>query len=156
MRSRILLAVSLFLVGCFASFAQDDAYKLFLKRTSVAIHKAQKTMLANNKTDVGGKLAKAVLLQTHAVKLYAQKKQGHAVCSSSYARQLAAQIIKDLTGKDDALYAVADEEKKLMSGCSTETEIIKESSTGLKTMSTASDKDYTDPKSLNKTNIDPN
>ena len=155
MRLRVLLPVSLFLISCFASFAQDDAYKLFLKRTSVAIHKAQKTMLAKNQMDVGGKLAKAVLLQTHAVKLYEQKKQGHAACSSSYARQLAAQIIKGLTGKDDVLYSLTDEEKKLLNGCSTEAEAIKESSADSKTMSTAIDKDYTDPKSLNKTNIDP-
>jgi hypothetical protein len=142
-----------FLVS-FSLSAQDDACKAMLKRTSVAIHKAQKTMIASKTTDVGGKLAKAVLLQSHAVKLYEQKKQGEAASNSALARELASGIIKDLSGKTDAFFAITDEEKKLITETKSETELLKEGKNSLKEFAGKSDKDYSSPASLNNTNID--
>jgi len=154
MRRRVLLPTALFFFSALASLAQDDAYKAMLKRTSVAIHKAQKTMLSKGKTEVGGNLAKAVLLQSHAVKLYEEKKQSRAVCGSAQARELAAAIIKDLNGKADTFYLVSEEEKKLLTECPNEAELLKESKIAFKNLSSTTDKDYADPQSLNTTNID--
>lgn len=154
MKLRILLSAIVFFIGTLASLAQDDAYTVLLKRTSIAIHKAQKTMLATSTPDVGGKLAKAVLLQSHAIKLYEQKKQNRAACSSAQARELAAAIIKDLSGKVDAFYLVSDEEKKMLTDCPNEAALLKESEIALKNISDATDKDYSNPNSLNNTNID--
>jgi hypothetical protein len=138
----------------FSLSAQDDVYKAMLKRTSVAIHKAQKTMIASKTTDVGGKLAKAVLLQSHAVKLYEQKKQGEAASNSALARELASGIIKELSGKTDAFFVITDEEKKLITESKSENELLKEGKNSLKEFAGKSDKDYSTPSSLNTSNID--
>ncbi len=153
MKRKTPFFASIFLFVSFISFAQNDAYKALLKHTSIVIHAAQKHMIAAGKTDVGGLLAKSVLLQSHAVKIYRQKNEKNSACSSAKARELAAEIIKKIGGKENAYYLVSDEEKKLLGNCSGEAELLKEGKKNLKTLS-ENDKDYADPKSLNATNID--
>lgn len=147
-----LLFLSIFGTSTFL-ISQEDAYKTLLKRSSVSIHAAQKHMLATKKLDMGGNLAKAVLLQSYAVKLYKEKKEAQAACSSLQARSLAFNIIKNASNREDKYAQATDDEKKLASSCKTEEELLKESK---KTLSTLSEKDesYKDPKSLNDTNID--
>src|SRR5579872_6745599 len=147
MKSKISFVFPLLFLFAITCFGQDDMYRTFLNRTSVAIHKAQKTMMATGKTDAGGKLANAVLLQSHAIKLYQQKKQTLAACSSAQARELAALIIKELNGKVDAFFQLTDDEKKLLSGCADEKELLKEGKNSLKELSMKTDKDYASPTS---------
>lgn len=151
-RSTLFLA-GIFLLGSFTSFSQDDACKAFLKHTSVVIHKAQKQMIFAGKTDAGGMLAKSVLLQSNAVKLYGQKNEALATNSSAKARELAAGVIKNMGGKENAYYLISDEEKKLISDKTGETDLLKAAKKSLANLS-ENDKDYSDPKSLNSNNID--
>jgi hypothetical protein len=132
---------------------EDDPTKTLIKHSSVCVHKAQKMMLANHKTDVGGKLAQAVRLQTHAVHLYNSGKQSEAACSSIEARKLASEIIKEVTGKEDAYASVSNEELSIAGHSETRESILKNS---YKTLRDISDKDndYLNPTSLNNNNID--
>ncbi len=153
MKFKLLLFSVLFLFASLVTLAQDDAYKAFLKHTSVVIHKAQKQMIALGKTDAGGILAKAVLLQCNALKMYGKKNEPGSVCSSAKARELAAKIIINMAGKESDYYHVSAEEKKLLTNCLSDAELLKEGKKNNRELS-ENDKDYTDPKSLNFTNID--
>jgi len=147
-----------FILGLIAAsfsslFGQDDAYKALLKRSSVSIHAAQKNMLVANKTEVGGKLAQAVLLQSYAVKLYQSKKEAESACSSLEARKLAWEIINETSHKNNVYATATEEENKLNTKCGSAEYLLKESKKALQNMS-ESDKDFVDPKSLNSSNID--
>jgi hypothetical protein len=135
------------------AYSQEDSYKTLLKRSSVSIHAAQKHMLATKKMDMNGDLAKAVLLQSYAVKLYKEKKEAQAACSSLQARNLAFNIIKAASAREDKYAQPTDDEKKLAGSCKAEEELLKESRKSLTTLS-EKDESYKDPKSLNETNID--
>lgn len=110
-------------------------------------------MKATGTTEAGGNLAKAVLLQSYAVKLLAQNKQSEAICSSSMARRVAFEIIKNLGGKEDTFLAISDQEKTLIVNCQGEADILSAAKKELKQLS-ENDKDYSDAKSLNNNNID--
>jgi hypothetical protein len=153
MRTKLFFVFILFASTFTQLFSQEDAYKTLLKHSSVCVHKAQKQMLASKKTDLGGKLAKAVLLQSYAVKLYAQKKEAEAACASLHARQLAFEIIKETSAREDTYSLATDEEKKLSASCVDENTMLKESKKALPAFS-EKDTDYNNPKSLNETNID--
>jgi len=143
----------LFLLINFGISAQDDAYKAILKRSSVCIHKAQKHMLAAQKPYMGGRLARAVLLQSYSIKLYQEKKLGESACSSELARNLAFEIIKEISTREDDYSKVTDEEKKLAISCDSEEDILKACKKALKDLP-GKDEDYKDPASLNYSNID--
>ncbi|HXB40187.1 MAG TPA: hypothetical protein VNZ49_06565 [Bacteroidia bacterium] len=153
MKTKLFFAFIFFVSTFNQLLSQEDAYKALLKRSSVCVHKAQKQMLASKKTDLGGKLAKAVLLQSYAVKLYAQKKEAEAACVSLHARQLAFEIIKETSAREDTYSLATEEEKKLIAACSDEITMIKESKKALPAFS-EKDTDYNNPKSLNETNVD--
>jgi len=137
----------------YSSFSQEDASKALLQRTAMGLHKVQKQMIASNNPNVGGKFAKAVLLQSYAVKLYKDNKRAQSACASLQARQFAFAILKEISEKKRTNPVATDEEKKLAGNCSTEELALKE---GKKVMKNISDKDgdYSEPRSLNATNID--
>jgi len=137
---RIVTYILLF----FSSIAvaqQDDSHKLFLKGSSVAIHKAQKEMLRTNKTDEGGLLAKAVILQNYALKLYKSNNSSKAVCAGAIAKKYAAAIIKDIDKIEEALYLISDSEKMLLTNCATDVELYNDSK-GAANNPSELDKDY--------------
>ena len=139
LRNAILL---FFLAVSFFSVAQqDDAYKMFLKGSSVAIHKAQKEMIRTNKTDEGGLLAKSVILQNYALKLYKSNNSSKAVCVGAIAKKYAASIIKDLNKIEEAAYLITDSEKKMIENCANDIELYNESKSGANNPSEL-DKDY--------------
>lgn len=148
----ILITFSFLLIGSL-SIAQDDAYKLLLKRSSVSIHKAQKHMIAAKKPDAGGKLAQAVLLQTYAIQLYRQKKEAESACAGLEARKLAWDIIKEISNREDAYATATDEEKKLSANCGSADQMKQAGKKSVKN-SSENDSDFSDPKSLNDSNID--
>lgn len=133
--------------------AQENAGKDFLKHTSVVIHKAQKQLIAAANIDAGGNLAKAVLLQTYAVKLFQNRETDASLCFSSAARELASQVIKGTNAADNAYDTVSTEEKKLLKNCRGQDELLAEAKKRMPGM-TESDADYKAPRSLNETNID--
>lgn len=151
MKTRLLLC----LFGVCRMVAQeDDAYKKFLKTTSVAIHKAQKEMMVAKTTDIKGLLAKAVILQSNALRLYTKEKNlSLAVCSSNIARKYADEIIKSIKGDVAAFYMVHDDEKTLIGNCGDEGELYQSSKKSMKNLS-GSDTDYMGVTSLNNSNID--
>ena len=136
-----LLLLSLLFAGFLGIAQQDDAYKVFLKYSSVAIHKAQKQMIASQKTDGGGLLAKAVILQNKAMALYAAKNNTRAVCVSAVARRYAAELIKNIDGKVGDFYLVHADEKTLLSNCASDADLYSESKQILSNPSEL-DKDY--------------
>lgn len=152
MKTKLFTAIILFFVGSFQLISQEDGYKTLLKRSAVCVHKAQKHMIASKK-DLSGKLAKAVILQSYAVKLYSQKKEAQAACASLQARQIAFEIIKETSAREDAYSMATAEEKKLSPACSDENTMMNESKKALPALS-EKDASYLDPKSLNFTNID--
>ena len=154
MKTKLLLCVFVFFFGiCYTTAQEDDAYKKFLKTTSVAIHKAQKEMMAAKKTDVNGLLAKAVILQSNALRLYKEQKISEGVCNSNLSRKYATEIIKNISGNVAAYYLIHDDEKTLIGNCGDETELYNLSKKNMKNLS-ESDKDYMNMKALNNTNID--
>ena len=110
-------------------------------------------MIAAKKTNVDGKFAQAVLLQSYAVKLYKEKKEAQAACASLQGRQLAFDIMNAISEKKRSKAIASDEEKKLATSCSTEEAMLKESKKAMKNIS-EKDEDYKDPRTLNNTNID--
>jgi hypothetical protein len=144
-------AVFLFLIVSQMT-GQEDANKAFLKHTSVVVHKAQKQMIASGNMNAGGDLAKAVLLQSYAVKLFG-KNNNASLCFSSTARELASKVIKGTGAADNAYYSVSEEEKKLLRDCSSKENLLMEAKKNMPAMS-MNDSDYKEPKSLNETNID--
>jgi hypothetical protein len=154
MSIRLLIYIVAFALGTFCVTAQeDDVYKKFLKTTTVAIHKAQKEMMVAKKTDMNGLLAKAVILQSNALRLYKEKKNGEAVCNSNLARKYAGEIIKGISGNVGTYYLIHDDEKTLVGSCGDETELYNSSKKSMKNLS-ETDMDYMGGKSLNNTNID--
>jgi|SRR6185437_9856580 len=129
---------------------QDDAYKAFLKCSSVAIHKAQKEMLSHKTDDVGGLLAKSIILQNNALKLY-KLNSSRAICTSALARNYAASVIKKMNGKSDAFYLIHDDEKMLLNNCPNDVELYNESKQAANDPSEL-DKDYIN--SFNNLKID--
>jgi hypothetical protein len=119
----------------------------------VAIHKAQKEMMVAKKADANGLLAKAVILQSNALRLYKEKKTSEGVCNSNLARKYAAEIIKSIKGNVEAFYMIHDDEKTLVSACGDETELYNSSKKSMKNLS-ESDTYYMGGNSLNNTNID--
>jgi hypothetical protein len=148
-----LIIMLAFLGGTLMGQTQEDAYKTLLKRTSVVVHKAQKQMLATGKTDMNGQLAKAVLLQTHAVKLYGEKSETAAACASSAAREIAAGIILNTGIKDNPYYHLSSEENVLLKNCESDPQLLLKAKSKLPGMA-LKDSDYTNPQSLNQSNID--
>lgn len=150
LRNAILL---FFLSISFFSVAQqqDDAYKMFLKGSSVAIHKAQKEMIRSNKMDESGLLAKSVILQNYALKLYKSNNSSKAVCVGAIAKKYAVSIIKDLNKIEEAAYQITDSEKKLLNNCSNDIELYNESKSEANNPSEL-DKDYI--RSFNNLKID--
>lgn len=69
-------------------------------------------MLAAKKPDMGGRFARAVLLQSYSIKLYQEKKLSESACSSELARSLAFEIIKEISAREDVYSKVTGEEKK--------------------------------------------
>ena len=154
MKTRLLVYVFVCLLGVNYTTAQeDDVYKKFLKTTSVAIHKAQKEMMVAKKADANGLLAKAVILQSNALRLYKEKKTSEGVCNSNLARKYAAEIIKSIKGNVEAFYMIHDDEKTLVSACGDEAELYSKSKSSMKNLS-ESDTYYMGGNSLNNTNID--
>lgn len=151
---KLVIAVYVCFSSVFCLTAQgDDAYKKFIKTTSVAIHKAQKQMISAKKTDANGLLARAVILQSNAMKLYKEKNNSSAVCNSALARKYAAEIIKNNIGSVDNYYLIHDDEKALIKNCADDVELYQTSKNSMKHLSEL-DKEYMDVKSLNNTNID--
>jgi hypothetical protein len=154
MNIRLLTFITAFTLGTLCMSAQeDDVYKKFLKTTSVAIHKAQKEMMVGKKADMNGLLAKAVILQSNALRLYKERKTTEGVCNSNLARKYASEIIKSIKGNVEAFYMIHEDEKTLVSVCGDETELYNSSKKSMKNLSEA-DADYMGGKSLNNTNID--
>jgi hypothetical protein len=148
LRDYILLVFLSFSFLCVAQ--NDDAYKVFLKHSSVAVHKAQKEMIKSKKTDEGGLLAKAVIMQNNAIKLY-KLNSSKAACVSAVARKYAANIIKDINGTVDAFYLISDDDKLLLTNCSDDATLYNESKLAAGGPSEL-DKDYIG--SLNNLKID--
>jgi hypothetical protein len=121
------LLFCLLLSGFFVAAQEDDAYKKFIKSSSVAIHKAQKQMIRYQNTDAGGLLAKAVILQNNALLLYKVNDNPRAVCASATARKYAAELIKKLDGKVSDFYLIHEDEKTLLTHCANDNELFSES-----------------------------
>jgi len=146
-----LLLVAFFFYSSVGFTQDDDVYKKFLKFTSVTIHKAQKEMIRAKKDEIGGLLAKAVILQNNAIVLYKANNSTRAVCASATARKYAAEIIKKLNKKESELYSIKDDEKVLINNCTSDSELFNESKNFADNPSEL-DKDYI--KTLNKLTID--
>lgn len=151
---KILLLTGLIVSASHLS-AQENKYAPMLKHTSEVVQKAQKTMLVLNKTEAGGKLAKAVLLQSYAVKLYKKNNMAGAACATASARKLAGTIICELRNiSGDPFFELSAEEKSMANGCSNEAAQLIDAGKELKDLEKMSDKEYcTKPESLNKANI---
>src|ERR1035437_7926470 len=93
---KILYSVVLILF-VFKLYSQDDVYKSCIKRTDIVVYKAQKQMLATHSKEAHGKLAKAVLLQSNAIKSYQDQNKTMSVCYSLLARQYDLDIIQSLS-----------------------------------------------------------
>lgn len=131
----------------------ENANKLFLKRSANVVHAAQKRMMASGETDKGGRLGKAVLLQSYAVSLFKAGKESQAICASAAARKMAADIQKEITGKEDAYSQFTAEESKMIGNCAKETDLLVEAKSAMSNIS-VNDSDYKDPHTLNFNNID--
>ncbi|MEO8760427.1 MAG: hypothetical protein ABI448_06020 [Bacteroidia bacterium] len=148
---KYLLLSSLILIG-FLGIAQDnDAYKSFIRTTGVVIHKAQKEMLRSQKNDVGGLLAKTVILQNNAIALYKTKNNERAICASAVARKYAAEVIKTISNDTSSFYLIHDNEKNLLSNCVSDDVLYIESK---QKANSASEKDADYITSLNNLTID--
>jgi hypothetical protein len=147
---KILFSAILFLF-IFNAYSQEDAYKNCIKRTTIAVYKAQKQMLAGQSTEVKGKLAKAILLQSNAIKYYGDQNKSLSVCYSLLARQYAIEIIQLLSAdnKVDAFYQITKEEKDLAANCLGDEQLYKQGKSNFANYS-ESDKDFLDPSTLSK------
>ena len=126
MKIKKLFLVTVLFIGVVCE-AQEDPYQLCIKSTSLAVHKAQKEMIHAKKTDVNGLLARAVILQNHAISLFQSKNNSRAVCISVLARQYAIKIIALLNSKEKNAYNVSDNENMLLGHCADELTLYSES-----------------------------
>ena len=122
-----LFLLSTFFISLVGIAQDDDVYKKFIKRSSIAIHKAQKGMLQVNKDEIGGLLAKAVILQNNALALYKANNNTLAVCASAVARKYAVEIIKKLNSKESEAYLIKEDEKNILNHCASDDELFNES-----------------------------
>lgn len=146
-----LFLLSAFFIGSVGFAQEDDVYKKFIKHSSIAIHKAQKGMIRAKKDEIGGLLAKAVILQNNALALYKANNNTHAVCASAVARKYAIEIIKNLNSKESEAYLIKEDEKYLINHCASDNELFNESKNYANNPSEL-DKDYIT--TLNNLSID--
>ncbi|NVO01519.1 MAG: hypothetical protein HXX09_02330 [Bacteroidetes bacterium] len=102
-----------------ACYAQDDIYKSCLKKTSIAIYSAQKSMLVSNMNDLNGKFAKSILLQSNSIQLFGKNDLKLSICYALAARELAIEIVQEIKKNSniDPYYQILPEEKQLNSSC---------------------------------------
>lgn len=154
---KIFTYVIIFLFSFSFSYAQNanNTSADLLRKSTVSIYKAQKQMLANQKTDANGKLAKAVLYQSYAVKLFNENKFNEANCASALSRKYALEIIQSIDKKTDDYFSLTSEERLNLKNCLKETELNQNAKKYFKDRS-ESDAEYLDPSKLSEYNIDLN
>ncbi len=100
-------------------------------------------MVYGEKTDGGGMLAKAIILQNNALALYKSNNMDKAICASAVARKYAADLVKSIKGTINEAYLINKDEKALITNCATDDILYIESKTFANNPSEA-DKDYID------------
>lgn len=119
-----------------AGMAQQDS--ILINRSSIAVYKAQKEMMSTNTANMNGDLARAVILQTYAVKLFRQHQPNKAICYSAAARKYCKSIINTLSPVvTDTLYNISPFEQNFLINCGADTTLFNQASQHLHQMSKA-------------------
>jgi hypothetical protein len=146
---KTMIAFAILLVPFSISAQNADSYKRFINNTGFAILEVQKAIRAGAVSNLDENLANLVRLQVKAIEQFNKKDYALAAYASSFSREEAIKLLIKLNGNANKFYTISDDEKKLFSSVSLQSnvdEITKQNSSTL----SAKGGDHSDPNQIVK------